>query len=125
MLYDNSSAEILVILNNAIQYGVLTPLGLADAAEAGKSIYFLLEGNLGPGLGVLIACWFFGKGEEHLRDPPKTCTRPRYHRKSGREIEREVQGMQPTRSFREARSHHPCRRTFVEKRIHQRNAFTG
>lgn len=69
MLYDNSSAEILVILNNAIQYGVLTPLGLADAAEAGKSIYFLLEGNLGPGLGVLIACWFFGKGEEHLRDP--------------------------------------------------------
>jgi len=76
MLYDNSSAGILVILNNAIQYGVLTPLGLADAAEAGKSIYFLLEGNLGPGLGVLIACWFFGKGEEHLRDPRKRVRDP-------------------------------------------------
>ena len=76
MLYDNSSAELLVILNNAIQYGVLTPLGLADAAEAGKSIYFLLEGNLGPGLGVLIACWFFGKGEEHLRDPENVYETP-------------------------------------------------
>ncbi|MCQ4987374.1 PTS mannitol transporter subunit IIBC, partial [Anaerostipes caccae] len=41
----------ILFLNNAIQYGVLTPLGLADAAEVGKSIYFLLEGNLGPGLG--------------------------------------------------------------------------
>lgn len=59
----------ILFLNNAIQYGVLTPLGLADAAEVGKSIYFLLEGNLGPGLGVLLACWFFGKGEAKSSAP--------------------------------------------------------
>lgn len=49
-------------LNNAINHGVLTPLGLTEAAETGKSVLFLLEANPGPGLGLLIAISVFGKG---------------------------------------------------------------
>ena len=49
-------------LNNAINHGVLTPLGLAQAAEEGSSILFLLEANPGPGVGLLLAFTFFGIG---------------------------------------------------------------
>ena len=49
-------------LNNAINHGVLTPLGTAQATQAGKSILFLLEANPGPGLGILLAFTFFGVG---------------------------------------------------------------
>lgn len=52
----------ILFLNNAINHGVLGPLGLAEAQEAGKSIFFLLETNPGPGLGILLAYWLFGKG---------------------------------------------------------------
>ncbi|MEQ4521170.1 PTS mannitol transporter subunit IICBA [Nocardioides kribbensis] len=49
-------------LNNAINHGALTPLGISEAAENGKSVLFLLEANPGPGLGILLAYTFFGKG---------------------------------------------------------------
>ena len=49
-------------LNNAINHGVLTPLGLQEAGEQGKSVLFLLEANPGPGLGLLLAFTFFGRG---------------------------------------------------------------
>ncbi len=52
----------ILFLNNAINHGVLSPLGFAQVAETGKSIFFLIETNPGPGLGVLIAAWLFGKG---------------------------------------------------------------
>lgn len=52
----------VLFLNNALNHGILTPLGIEQAAEAGKSIFFMLESNPGPGLGILLACWFFGKG---------------------------------------------------------------
>ena len=52
----------ILFLNNAINHGILTPLGTAQAQEAGKSIYFLLEANPGPGLGLLLAYWVFAKG---------------------------------------------------------------
>jgi len=52
----------ILFLNNAINHGVLGPLGVAEAASKGQSIFFLLETNPGPGLGVLLSCWFFGKG---------------------------------------------------------------
>jgi PTS system mannitol-specific IIC component len=52
----------ILFLNNAINHGVLGPLGVAQAAESGKSIFFLLETNPGPGLGLLMAYWLFGKG---------------------------------------------------------------
>ena len=50
----------VLFLNNAINHGVLTPLGAAEAADAGKSVLFMLESNPGPGLGVLLAYWIFG-----------------------------------------------------------------
>lgn len=44
--------------NNIINFGVLGPLGIQQSKELGKSIFFLLESNPGPGLGVLLAYWF-------------------------------------------------------------------
>jgi PTS system mannitol-specific IIC component len=52
----------VLFLNNAINHGVLTPLGIQEAAAEGKSILFLLEANPGPGLGLLLAYSFFGRG---------------------------------------------------------------
>ncbi len=52
----------ILFLNNAINHGVLGPLGIAESAEIGKSIFFLLETNPGPGLGILLAYWVFAKG---------------------------------------------------------------
>ncbi|MDD1476256.1 PTS mannitol transporter subunit IICBA [Arthrobacter sp. H16F315] len=52
----------VLFLNNAINHGVLTPLGVQQSLEQGKSILFLLEANPGPGLGILLAYMFFGRG---------------------------------------------------------------
>ena len=52
----------VLFLNNAINHGVLTPLGVNQAAQEGKSILFLLEANPGPGLGLLLAFSIFGTG---------------------------------------------------------------
>ena len=52
----------VLFLNNAINHGVLTPLGIQQSAEQGYSILFLLEANPGPGFGLLLAYCFFGKG---------------------------------------------------------------
>src|SRR3954463_10966557 len=52
----------VLFLNNAVNHGVLTPLGIQQAAAQGKSILFLLEANPGPGLGVLLAYSIFGTG---------------------------------------------------------------
>ena len=52
----------VLFLNNAINHGVLTPLGVNQVTEEGKSILFLLEANPGPGLGLLIAYSIFGTG---------------------------------------------------------------
>jgi PTS system mannitol-specific IIC component len=50
----------VLFLNNAINHGVLGPLGVAQAVESGKSILFMIETNPGPGLGILLAYWLFG-----------------------------------------------------------------
>ncbi|WP_273227757.1 PTS mannitol transporter subunit IICB [Geosporobacter ferrireducens] len=52
----------ILFLNNAMNHGVLGPLGIQQANEMGKSIFFLLETNPGPGLGILLAYWVFSKG---------------------------------------------------------------
>ena len=52
----------VLFLNNAINHGVLTPLGIKQSVAEGKSILFLLEANPGPGLGLLIAYSIFGTG---------------------------------------------------------------
>jgi len=56
-------------LNNAINHGVLTPLGTTDVATDGKSILFLLEANPGPGLGLLLAFAVFGIGAAKATAP--------------------------------------------------------
>lgn len=50
----------ILFLNNAINHGVLGPIGLQEAQEVGKSIFFLIETNPGPGLGILLAYLVFG-----------------------------------------------------------------
>ncbi|WP_434176055.1 PTS sugar transporter subunit IIA [Brachybacterium conglomeratum] len=56
-------------LNNAINHGVLTPLGISEAAINGKSVLFLLESNPGPGVGILLAFTFFGRGAAKASAP--------------------------------------------------------
>lgn len=56
-------------LNNAINHGVLTPLGSTEVATDGSSILFLLEANPGPGLGLLLAFSFFGVGAARATAP--------------------------------------------------------
>lgn len=50
----------VLFLNNAINHGVLSPLAVTEAAEAGKSVLFMIETNPGPGLGILTAYLLFG-----------------------------------------------------------------
>lgn len=51
----------VLFLNNAINHGIFTPIAIDQAAQAGKSIMYMLEPNPGPGLGVLVAYWLFCK----------------------------------------------------------------
>lgn len=57
----NEPAKIL-FLNNAIDQGVYYPLGMQQASETGKSIFFMVASNPGPGLGLLLAFTLFSKG---------------------------------------------------------------
>lgn len=59
----------VLFLNNAINHGVFTPLGIEQATESGKSILFLIEANPGPGLGLLLAFTFFGVGAAKASAP--------------------------------------------------------
>lgn len=59
----------ILFLNNAINHGILTPLGTEQVSETGKSILYLLEANPGPGLGILLAFTFFGKGSAKATAP--------------------------------------------------------
>ena len=60
----------VLFLNNAINHGIFTPLATAQAAEAGKSIMYMLEPNPGPGLGVLLAYMFFCKDKKTKQSAP-------------------------------------------------------
>ncbi|MDX2376984.1 PTS mannitol transporter subunit IICB [Microbacterium sp. LRZ72] len=59
----------VLFLNNAINHGVFTPLGIEQATETGKSILFLIEANPGPGLGLLLGFTFFGVGAAKASAP--------------------------------------------------------
>lgn len=52
----------ILFLNNAINHGIFSPLGIQQSEELGRSIFFLIEANPGPGLGLLLAYMAFGKG---------------------------------------------------------------
>lgn len=59
----------VLFLNNAINHGILSPIASAESLEFGKSILYMLESNPGPGLGVLLAYWFFGRGSAKSSAP--------------------------------------------------------
>lgn len=52
----------VLFLNNAINHGILNPIAISESHAAGKSILFMLESNPGPGLGILLALWWLGRG---------------------------------------------------------------
>ncbi len=52
----------VLFLNNAINHGILGPIGVTQVADKGRSVLFMLESNPGPGLGLLLAYWLAGKG---------------------------------------------------------------
>lgn len=52
----------ILFLNNAMNHGVFSPLAIQQVQEIGKSVFFLLEPNPGPGLGVLLAFMLYSKG---------------------------------------------------------------
>ena len=59
----------ILFLNNAMNHGVLGPLGIQESKALGQSIFFLLETNPGPGLGILLAYWMFAKGMAKQSSP--------------------------------------------------------
>ncbi|MEI3611589.1 PTS transporter subunit EIIC [Pseudogracilibacillus sp. SO30301A] len=72
IIYSSSLPLVAIIIepakvlffNNIINFGMLAPLGIQQANEIGKSIFFLLESNPGPGLGILLAYWIRTKAEQ-------------------------------------------------------------
>lgn len=62
----------LLFLNNAINHGIMVPLGLNQVAETGKSILFLVEANGGTWTGLVLAFAFFGKGMTKKSAPAST-----------------------------------------------------
>ncbi|HRG29886.1 MAG TPA: PTS transporter subunit EIIC [Trichococcus flocculiformis] len=65
LLFTNLFIEPLKVLflNNTLNHGILTPLGIEQAGDAGTSILLLIETNPGPGLGVLLAFILFSRKE--------------------------------------------------------------
>lgn len=59
----------VLFLNNAINHGILSPMGIKQVEEIGKSVFFLLEANPGPGLGILLAYCLLGKGSAKSSAP--------------------------------------------------------
>lgn len=59
----------ILFLNNAMNHGILSPIGISEVLSKGKSIFFLLETNPGPGLGILIAYWLRSKGSVKKSSP--------------------------------------------------------
>ena len=59
----------VLFLNNAINHGIFSPMGIQQVEEIGKSVFFLLEANPGPGLGILLAYCIAGKGSAKSSAP--------------------------------------------------------
>ncbi|ASA19896.1 PTS mannitol transporter subunit IICB [Paenibacillus donghaensis] len=59
----------ILFLNNAINHGILSPIAAEESARIGKSVLFMLESNPGPGLGLLLAYWLFGRGSAKSSAP--------------------------------------------------------
>lgn len=64
-------AQIL-FLNNAINHGIMIPLGVDQVASTGKSILFLVEANGGVWTGAALAFAIFARGELKRSAPAAT-----------------------------------------------------
>lgn len=60
----------ILFLNNAINHGILSPIGAEQAATMGRSIMYMLESNPGPGVGVLLAYCFFSRDAKAKQSAP-------------------------------------------------------
>lgn len=56
--------EKVLFLNNAVNHGILGPLGYQEVLIAGKSALFYLDPNPGSGMGLLVAYFLFGNKNE-------------------------------------------------------------
>lgn len=54
----------IFFLNNIVNHGILFFLGYSEILKKGNSLFFLLETNPGPGLGVLLAYYFINREKE-------------------------------------------------------------
>lgn len=59
----------VLFLNNALNHGIFSPMGIDQVKELGKSVFFLIESNPGPGLGILLAYCLVGKGSAKSSAP--------------------------------------------------------
>lgn len=59
----------VLFLNNAINHGIFSPIATEESARIGQSVLYMLESNPGPGLGILLAYWFFGRGSAKSSAP--------------------------------------------------------
>lgn len=59
----------VLFLNNAVNHGIFTTLGIQEAHITGRSILFMVESNPGPGLGLLLAYQFFGSRQIRQSTP--------------------------------------------------------
>lgn len=59
----------VLFLNNALNHGIFGPLGIEQTATMGKSIFYMIESNPGPGLGLLLAYAVVGKGSSKSSAP--------------------------------------------------------
>ncbi|XBC40739.1 MAG: PTS mannitol transporter subunit IICBA [Buchnera aphidicola (Nurudea yanoniella)] len=57
----------ILFLNNAINHGIFSSLGMQEVDIFKKSIFFLIESNPGPGIGVLIALFFLEYNNENVK----------------------------------------------------------
>lgn len=62
----------VLFLNNAIDQAIFYQLGMKDALVNGSSVYFMVFASPGPGLGLLLAFCFFGKGMSKKSAPAAT-----------------------------------------------------
>ena len=74
VVFDNSFLPLLSVviepakvffLNNLINHSLLSSLGFLELNEKGKSIFFLLETNPGPGLGLLLCYYIYEKKKKN------------------------------------------------------------
>ena len=59
----------ILFLNNAINHGIFSPIGIEQVHEIGQSVMFLIEANPGAGLGMLLAYLAVGKGSSKTSAP--------------------------------------------------------